>query len=315
MTETMAKQGQFTHDQHIVPQWHLRRFTDSDGVLWCYKRNKPVKKTCPKGECFGYDFYEYDVKGRRTNNEYDGWLGAIENDAAKIVDNVQNGSHLTQRDRLAWSFYVASLFRRTAKYRDQISAPIVEKFAQQPQDLDYIRERQYELLKRGERVPFEDLKKETESMRDCVCGSDSFYHLSGIRRQTPLLAGALMTKSWRVFESPSGQSFVMSDSPVSTFEFIDGRMQAGAGFGKPWTTVILPLTQDRLFVASSPFPWISVDRPGSVDFINVLTVRFAYKNVYAHVNSPEIQSLVDSEINRVVFGRNAFVTRFKVMAL
>jgi len=41
--------------------------------------------------------------------------------------------------------------------------------------------------------------------------------------------------------------------------------------------------------------------------VNLLAVRFAHRNVYASVNSGDIQSLVDLEIDQIVFGQNAFL--------
>jgi hypothetical protein len=110
----MASQKQFVHDQHIVPQWHLRRFTDASGALWVYKQNLPVKESHPKGECWERDFYEYSVKGRSTSNCYEDWLGRIENDASRLVDKLLGSpAQIRPSEAVVWASYVASLFLRT----------------------------------------------------------------------------------------------------------------------------------------------------------------------------------------------------------
>jgi hypothetical protein len=43
-----------------------------------------------------------------------------------------------------------------------------------------------------------------------------------------------------------------------------------------------------------------------VDLINAALVRFAHRNVFSNTSSPEIQTLVDREIDQAVFGQNAF---------
>ena len=44
-----------------------------------------------------------------------------------------------------------------------------------------------------------------------------------------------------------------------------------------------------------------------LESINLLTVQFGHKNIYANIHSSEIQALVDREINRLEFGKTAFV--------
>ena len=52
----MAAQIQLVRDQHIVPQWHLRKFADIDGWLWRYKQNALAERFRPKGECWARIF-------------------------------------------------------------------------------------------------------------------------------------------------------------------------------------------------------------------------------------------------------------------
>jgi len=82
----------------------------------------------------------------------------------------------------------------------------------------------------------------------------------------------------------------------------------GAGFGKTNTAVLVPLTPQKLFVASPHNRnWRIVAEPRAVDMVNLLAIRFGHRNVYASLNSTYIQSLVDLEIDQIVFGQNAFL--------
>ena len=69
----MLSKKPFVHDQHFVPQWHLRSFVNGNGWLWRYKRNEPPTQRRPKSECWERDFYEYDVNGHRTDNRCEDW--------------------------------------------------------------------------------------------------------------------------------------------------------------------------------------------------------------------------------------------------
>jgi Protein of unknown function (DUF4238) len=184
----MAVQTQLVRDQHTVPQWHLRNFADGNGEIWRYKRDMPVRRSRPKGECWETDFYEYELNGKKTNNKYEHWLSRIENEAAVKLQILLNHNQLGQWDALAWASYVASLFIRTSKYRAQQSTAMVKRFLERAHSPDYIRSLQYELLKKGTLVYSEDLKKDVERLSSNMKNSPSFYHVAGLERHTVSLA-------------------------------------------------------------------------------------------------------------------------------
>ena len=207
-----------------------------------------------------------------------------------------------------WASYVASLFLRTQKVRAQISAAMVEKFRDQSRRPSFLRDLQYELLKEGRLVYEKDLRRETEQLRASMESSPSFYHLSGLPQHTVSLAGVLAAKTWRVLQAAPSKFFVLSDCPVSTIEITPTQAFPGPGFAKENCAVILPLTPTHMFVASSSrITWSAIGSEMATASTNRLTVRFASKKVYAHLNSPEIKNLVDFEIDQIRFGKNAFV--------
>jgi hypothetical protein len=167
---------------------------------------------------------------------------------------------------------------------------------------------QHELLQKGELHYAEDLRKKVEKTRKAMDESPSCYHVSGLPRHTVSLADTLMRKKWWLVDAPPGKSFLTSDCPVLTSELGGRNVLPGAGFGKENTAVLVPITSGKLFVASPhDRNWRTVAEPRGVDMVNLQTVRFGHRNVYADANSPAIQSLVDTEINQIVFGQNAFL--------
>lgn len=304
----MRTATQLTREQHTVPQWHLRRFTDSEGVLWRYMPHKPVKKSRPKGECWEPDFYEYEVNGETTKNEYETWLGRIENDAAMRIEMLLSNRRLGQWDVTVWATYVASLFVRSPKYRAQTSGMMVQKFREETANEDYVRNLQHELLQKGELVSFESLRIDADRLREKMEKSPSYYHLLGLKRQVVSVSEALMRKAWWIVQAPPEKFFVMSDCPVTTAEVINGRANLGVGFGKEHALIFLPLTPQHVFAATSQLIRYAAEGDAKfVDSINHLTVQFAHKRVFAHLSSPGIASMVDNHMSRIVFGQNAFV--------
>jgi hypothetical protein len=166
--------------EHIVSRLLLANFTDSNGVLWVYAKDKPVRESIPESECWERDFYEYELNGRSTKNKYEDWLAAIEANASKVLPILTSRQQVSQQDAVAWSAFVASLFVRTRKVRKQISDAMVRKFKQQTENPDFIRTMQYELLQQGEFCYADDLRRDAEKLRAAMDASPSFYHVSGL---------------------------------------------------------------------------------------------------------------------------------------
>jgi Protein of unknown function (DUF4238) len=194
ISTTVPKKQKLTRRKHIVPRLLLANFTDADGALWVYTKNKPVRPSTPTNECCERDFYEYELNGRKTNNKYENWLAAVEGDAQKILQLLMGRQPLGQWDAVIWSTFVASLFVRTRKMRKQISEAMVRRFKEQTQDPDFVRTMQHGLPQQGELRYADDLRKDVESLRAAMEGSPSFYHVSGLQRHTVSLADALMRK-------------------------------------------------------------------------------------------------------------------------
>jgi hypothetical protein len=311
ITPNTTKNHKPKRREHIVPRMLLARFADPSGVLWVYTKGKPARPSIPANECIERDFYEYELSGRKTNNQYEDWLARVEGNASAVLQRLIDRVNLEQSEAVIWATFVASLFARTRKVRTQISAAMVRKFGEQVQDPEFVRNMQHELLQQGEFRTAAELRESLERTRKAMDDSPSFYHVSGLPRHTITLANALLEKRWWTIDAPPGKSFLISDCPVMTSE-LDGpdgrRILPGAGFGKENTAVLLPIASGKLFVASPHNRhWQRVAEPRGVDNVNRQQVWFGHRNVYAEVNSPGIQLFVDAELNHVVFGQNAFL--------
>ena len=291
-----------------MPRSLLAHFEDGKGVLWAYEKGKAVRPSTAINECRERDFYEYKLNGRATENLYEGWLGQIETFGNIVHQMVVNRQELIRRDAETWATFVAALFVRTRKARKQISDTIVQRFKKQVDDPAFIRDMQYQLLQKGELIPAEELRKQIDSIRAAMDASPSFYHLSGLPRNTRSLAEALLTKDWHTIETPADKSFLISDCPVMTVAINGRQISPGAGFANANVAALLPMTPQAMFVASPPdVGWKKVADPSGVDNINRLAVQFAHRNVYANSNSPDTQLLVDTQIDAVKFSVNAFL--------
>jgi hypothetical protein len=298
---------QSTSLEHIVPAFHLSNFCGDDGTLYVYERARPVRQSVPRRECAEHQFYEVNIAGERSENAYENWLASIEGDASRIVPLLRDRTPLGRSERVAWSRFVASLFVRTRKWRQQISMTMVSKMREQTVNEQYVRDLQYRLLQKGELHYAADLSEYVEQFQKRYENSPSLYHVTSIARHTDTIANVLLQKNWYTLSATPGKFFVTSDCPVLTVQHRADRWVEGAGFGKRDVIVFLPITATTAFAASSQFQIKDEAPPAYVDTINRVTIRFAHRNVYADRSSEEIRQLVDLEINQVIFGENAFL--------
>lgn len=306
----MAKK-KLTRKEHIVPRVLLDNFTDTDGWLWVYERGKATRKSRPENECAERDFYEYELPTRRTENRYENWLSLIEGDARGIFSALIERRKLVQQEAIVFASFVASLFVRTRKVRTQISSEIIRRFKAKTESPDFVWDLQYELLRAGELCFADDIRKDITEIRTAMDRSPGFYHVTGLKKNTAMLADEILRKSWNMIEAPTGKFFIISDCPVATAEIVDGRVLPGVGFGKDNAAVFLPLTPKHLFIAGRAQhgrQWKAVAEPIGVDNLNRLSVQFGHRNVYANADFLDIKSFVDLEINTIVFGKNAFLS-------
>ncbi len=297
-----------TRREHIIPRMLLSRFVGSDGRLWVYSKDRPVRQSKPENECVERDFFEFEVRGKKTENRYEQWLSHIEGDAASVLESIVQRRQISNRDAEIWGTFVASLFGRTRKVRSQISDAMVRGIRKETDDPNFIRDMQYWLLQRGELHVAEDVKRMVTETRAAMEESPSFYHVSALPNRVRILLPSLLSRHWHTIEAPADNRFLISDCPVLTIEVRDGQAFPGAGFGKENTVVLLPLSPKHIFVASPRhLNWKRVADPSGVRNINRLIVQFAHKNVYANASSEDVRVLVNVEIDTIVFGKNAFL--------
>lgn len=295
-----------TRHQHIVPSWYLDNFCDRNGRLHVYERGKEIRCSIPKNECAERDFYEFNLVGTKTDNAYEDWLSRIESDTKSIFSAIIDGRKIGNHEAGIWAYFVASLFWRTRKVRSQVSLLMLSKLREETNTSEFLREVQYAAFKKGELYFADDLRERIDFFHKRFEES-SYYHVMGLPQHTHVLAETIIRKSWHVVSAPAGRYFATSDCPVVTVERKEHSWELGAGFAKDNVIVFVPLTPVSLFIAASPsFGFKPMLPDVAADAFNLATVRFAHRNVYAHQNSNELRALVDLEINRIEFGKNAF---------
>ena len=296
-----------TKKPHIVPKMLLSQFVAADGKLRVYEKSKQLRVSRPENECTERYFYEFEFRGKKTNNRYENWLSQVEGNAAVILGGIMQRRILTRQEAEIWATFVAALFGRTRKVKTQISNAM-SQMGRQQDNPDYVRDLQLALLKHGELHYAEDIQRAVTEIHAAMNADPSYFFVSALPSRVRIIAPDILARDWHTIAAPEGHTFLISDCPVVTYKVQDGRIFTGAGFGDEKTIVLLPVSPNHLFVASPRHvEWPTVFSASGMQNVNRMIVQFAHRNVYADAESEEVQRLVDAEIDTKKFGENAFV--------
>jgi hypothetical protein len=141
-----------------------------------------------------------------------------------------------------------------------------------------------------------------------INANPAYLQLTGVDQSTCNLAVELGKKHWHTLEAAPERVFVTSDCPVFTLKIDrEGAVFPGFGFGREDVTILLPLSPKKIFVASPPtISWHKVLDANTTDLFNKAVIQFADRSVFSVEKSEETRLLVDAEINKIIFGVNAF---------
>jgi hypothetical protein len=295
--------------QHIISQMHLRHFCDRDGDLYVYEKGKEVRKSTPPNEAVKRDYFECKVPGYETNFAVEKMLGRLEYAASKVYKKLLSGERPSGEEAAAWTLYVASLFLRSRKVRDELSPVAYSESTLGQLDLAALKEDQWQIFtQHGRLVSLDDLK--TAKSKVLAAFSDpALRQITSLNYSTPNLAGALGTKRWQVVRPALGLHFVTSDAPAVTFCLREGgHSSVGMGWGHEETHVAIPLDPQHLFLATpSNIQWVSpLNEENTIAFMGTMA-QFSYRNVYAHTADVKVQELVEQHSGTLIFGRDAYV--------
>lgn len=125
----------------------LSQFVAADGKLRIYEKGKPLRVSRPENECVESRYFEFEFRGKKTNNKYENWMSQIDGNAAGVIEGIMQRRILSRQEADIWATFVAVLFGRTRKVKAQISNAMSQTIRQQIDNPDYVRDLQLALLK------------------------------------------------------------------------------------------------------------------------------------------------------------------------
>jgi len=296
--------------QHIIPRTYLQHFVNQQGRLFVYETGKSIRSSRPELEAVERDYFEHSLAGEKSNYEIEKFLSRVEDAGSVVHSKLLNRSQLTQDDIAAWSLYVAAMFIRSRRIRNELSVRVAESAMKECLSEDHLRDLQCDIFRTyGKLVYLSELTK--IATRQAAKYEDSAYrHTQSIKYNLLNPARVLSEKRWQVVEAADGCFFSTCDAPVLSFQLVGNQVFGGCGWGIPHAHVALPLNPSMTFVASpTNVIWNSKMDCIGTDTTNRMVARFSDRNIYADRKSEGLAVVQTKFAGSLIFGENSFKVR------
>ncbi|PYS69382.1 MAG: hypothetical protein DMF69_17185 [Acidobacteria bacterium] len=270
---------------HYVPQFYQRGFRiDSSNRIWVYQKEQDARRCGVKRTGMTIDLYAFRNKdGQIDFGSVERHLATIDNQGATIIQKLERGKSLTDKERIRLSRFVSIMWRRTPKHKARVKQTTRELL---PKALAPFYEMADGLTSEA-RVEVERIRKEyTKNPPD-------FLFAHSVLRDSAF-EDRMSKMDWAFFKAPPGKEFVTCDDPA--------RFSTGSGLDHKDATIAFPLSRTLLLQCKWNSGWgnrFQVLSDEQVDYFNLWTVKGADEQVYASSRSEEIQFLVDKHIGTV----------------
>jgi hypothetical protein len=288
---------------HLIPEMHLKHFTDANGMVWTYhKASGNLSQAVPRETCVQRNFYAIERELGQYQDDLEGWLGLVESHATPIYEKLLLGKIPQGEDRGKFAWFIATMYARTPgmvrMFAEIMGSPWgtvaammtasrkeFEKFIDRtdeelgPLDLQ-TRDQMFEILK-------DPTKYKINVDRSSGLGA------LGISEG---MANIFYRMGWSLLKPEDCSTFfVTSDHPVTRIVPQKSHLFYGdGGFMNPKVLVTLPLSPDRLLIMT----WGQDTRSGPIPILsrmvrsqNKQRAIFAEAQIYADRKDAGIQTL------------------------
>ncbi len=214
---------------------------------------------------------------------------------------IHAGQPLTGEQQIAWSSFVATLFLRSRKVREQFGPALTRMMdAENYDSQEQLREMQCELLRQGIFIYSEDMRAKVRQTL-AEMRAPAFGQLAGIEDSAKMITKNIIEKErWFILEAAPlrVRDIGLPGSNVG-LERTQSSHNDGQWIWPSEHAIVFPLSPRMLFFAGNGVRWSSkvLSLEDTVK-ANIATVQFAHRAVYGLSRSAEIQALVDRELNK-----------------
>ena len=281
---------------HYVAQHVLRRFCDSDGMLWVYdKERKQVYRGPPPSQASGKHFYSFKgVDGKKTPVIELKFLRKIDADGYVAIQRLLNGETLTTEQTINFMRFAAAQMIRVESYFQRLDAMLTPVFQESADRMFKYHEKFKKRVTRSARkkgIPQEEIEAFMASFSEGktkVVANRGFI-VSTFLRNLDFITTEFCQMNWGFLQTDSTtEVFILSDNPLVLTDVGEGPAQP-FGIRNPNIEITMPLSPTMVAVAR----WDGRSVYGAIDkdyisVVNKRTIEQAQRFVYASYKSDEL---------------------------
>ncbi len=233
---------------HYVPVFYQRNFTNENGLLWVYDRQRETyKELHPRVICFERDLYAVKPENKPRDMQVEqNILSVVDGLGFQGVRDFQTGRPNREAER-AIAFFMAFQCTRVPTF----SRDIRVTYAKTIEELTRIAfadvKRAKALMERYAQDTGEDLEVTPESMVESVQGKQfdivatETAFLTQMMKQATSLTEVLLRLDWEVLVAAEDTGFIICDCPVVV---VPPKGSNQVGFLVPGSAKYFPLSRD-----------------------------------------------------------------------
>lgn len=316
---------QVTHNNHFVPQSYLRRWSDNERRIWCYRvlvpnKNVPEWQQKPvKGVAYQPDLYTNSI-GELELDEFERWLEEeIETPAQNAIDKALIGDILTTSELEHLLRYVAAQDVRTPRHylssmqrwNDKLPELMQKTLDEAMYEFKVAKRTGKKLITEDtpEKNPFADVIKvkinrngRPETNQPEISVSVLPGRRMWIDEQRHVLNGivkVLYKHSWVIVKAANNFEWLTSDNPVTRLnDYGDGRYDFKGGWNNKGSTIFMPLSPKYLLITE-----VGKDLKNRSTLSELLTIKiqkYTIENAYRMIFARKPMSYTNKLHPRIV---------------
>jgi hypothetical protein len=166
-------------NSHIIPRFYLNKFADAQKQTFVYEKARQARKKSTKTQCSEIDYFEYEVGAESSNNRHEIIFSRIEDLAGKAYGNILRGDPLEDQQTTAWALFVATLFLRSRKVRNQVAPRILDQLRDSYLAPEQVKNMQYDLFKLGHLISEGELAATVQKVWSQISSNPAYLQLAG----------------------------------------------------------------------------------------------------------------------------------------
>jgi len=314
---------------HSVPKCLLEQFAyehipTKSLRLWRFAKGRPPFPRASPKTATTVEGYFADPKNAQLEIQIEAGLATeIEDPVHKFIPQLSLPSfRISETQRRQMTRYILLLFHRSmarrqaSKPMNEIMVDALQGFLKNELQLATVAAHwglcaYFDGVRLNRLITTRDVKRSAQQYLDHYQTEESFREtfIEGILRARYSFDERMFNGEWRTVWTSQEDPFILSDSPVITWERLGPRFSYGLGLHRADVEVLLPVSPTACLHI---LPDVGRTRPTlspGVNQINAAQAAFAYRDCFASRCTNEIDAIVQTHASSVQIGKNAFTAR------